>query len=210
MERLDGHESDRVGIAQAPGGHSSPLRCGSHAGPRWHVVQTHRGAESLVVDELANQGFSTLCPLRRIDPDDQKPGQPRRHRKRQRFARFGAAFPGYLFVLFDQHSQPWRCIHSTRGVKRLFSWDEERPIPVPVGVVERLMVAMSRNIMPVIDPEAHEDLADGAIVDIIGTALAGQAAVVLRGKVHAGAVSVQILATGWVAEVPRECVAVAA
>lgn len=183
-----------------------PSECGSRSGPRWYVLQTHRGAEPLAVEELSNQNFATLLPLRRIGPDEPAPHQPRKHRRRAHFARFAAAFPGYLFVLFDMDRQPWRAIHSTRGIKRLFSYADERPIPVPVGVVEGMMARMSRNMLPTLTIREDDPLDDGVIVTV--TSMGGQPALVVRGALKAGCVRVQMLATGWPAEVPRSMVAV--
>lgn len=203
---VDSGARNRIGGEEALSG-ARPLECGSRSGPRWHVAQTHPGAEALAVSELANQHFASLLPLRIHEPQPEAPNAPRRHRKRNSLPRFGPAFPTYLFVLFDVARQPWRTIHSTRGVKRLFSYDPERPIPVPVGVVERLMAQLARNQIPVLSRHMPQpDAAPvplGAIVTIMAEPFARQDAICIRSDDRAGCIRVQILATGWEVEVRR-------
>jgi transcription antitermination factor NusG len=172
------------------------------------VLQTHRGAEALVVEELANQNFASLLPTQRLDPKPDLPGAPRRHRKRHELPRLAPAFPGYLFVLFDRASQPWRAIHSTRGVKRLFSTAPEAPTPVPVGVVERLMARLSKSLALSMPGGPDEALCDGAIVTVLAGPFERQEAIVIRGSVQRGEVRVRLLASGWEADVTRGIVAV--
>lgn len=49
-------------------------------------------------------------------------------------------FPNYIFVIMDPSVQRWRAVNSTIGVASLIM-GKERPIPVPVGVVEALVTA---------------------------------------------------------------------
>jgi len=56
-------------------------------------------------------------------------------RKRQRIR---PLFPNYLFVAFNVMDMAWRTIPHTVGVRRLFSSDVEKPIPLPAGFVEEL------------------------------------------------------------------------
>lgn len=193
---------------RVPDGHAlpgvRPLECGSHSGPRWYVVQTHRGAERLAVLELANQDFPTLLPLRCLAPKPDEPSGPRRHRRREAAPRIVPAFPGYLFVLFDQAAQPWRRIHGTRGVRRLFSTSPERPTPVPVGVVERLMAKLSaQNIADVPLSEAGDPVPDGAIVTVLSGPFVRQQAICIRSAARNTVVVVRLLTLGWDVELPR-------
>ncbi len=187
-----------------------PSECGSRSAPRWHVVQTHPGAEPLAVTELANQHIASLLPLRIHEPEPDAPNAPRRHRKRSTLPRFGPAFPGYIFALFDVGADRWRSIHSTRGVKRLFSYDPERPIPVPIGVVERIMANLSRNLIPVVSRHMPRPNAApiplGAIVTLIAEPFARQDAICIRSDDRGGCIRVQMLATGWEVEVSRDAV----
>jgi transcription antitermination factor NusG len=197
---LDAPRADHVTDKGALSG-ARPSECGSHSGARWYVVQTHRGAERTAVIELANQDFAALLPLRRIDPKPADPSAPRRHRKRDELPTVAPAFPGYLFVLFDQAAQPWRAIHSTRGVKRLFSITPERPTPVPVGVVERLMARLAKDMVAKLPTEAGDPIPEGAIVTVLSGPFAGQEGVCIHG--NGRHVRLRMLASGWDLEMPR-------
>jgi transcription antitermination factor NusG len=105
-----------------PNGHPE---CGSHSGARWYCVQTVRGRESEVRDRLEAQGFGTFLPLVQVARDGK--------------AVMEVAFPSYAFVRFDVAAQQWRCIHSTRGVRRLFSTAPERPTPMRDAAFARLL-----------------------------------------------------------------------
>jgi transcriptional antiterminator RfaH len=52
----------------------------------------------------------------------------------------GAYFDGYLFVSLDIQRQRWSPINSTVGVRKLVMSDR-KPIPVPYGIVEALILA---------------------------------------------------------------------
>jgi transcription antitermination factor NusG len=203
---LDRNARHAVADAGALSG-ARPSECGSHIGPRWYVAQTHPNAERLAMVELANQDFASLAPLRRIEPQPRPSNQPRRHRKREDGPRTTLAFPGYLFVLFDRDAQPWRCIHHTRGVKRLFSLSEDRPIPVPIGVVERLMAKLAKDLSIALPHKADDPIPDGALVRVLSGPLAGSEAICLRSSPR-GPVHARMLATGWQMELPREALSV--
>lgn len=47
-------------------------------------------------------------------------------------------FPGYIFVELDPDRNQWRSVNGTIGVRNLISGDG-RPLPVPVGFVEKLL-----------------------------------------------------------------------
>jgi len=206
---LDTTHRDGVTERHALSG-ARPSECGSHSGPRWYVAQTHRGAERLAVEELANQNFATLLPLRRRDPRPVDPSAPRQHRKRDDGPPYTAAFPGYLFVLFDITADPWRCIHSTRGVKRLFSISEDRPVPVPVGVVERLMARLSKGLVMHLPTEPGEMIPDGALVSVLSGPFLGQQGVCLRSDIRAGTVRLRLLTSAWDVDIARAEVGLAA
>jgi transcription antitermination factor NusG len=109
----------------------SSLPCGSHLDlpnrrPRWFCIETHPRAELLAILHLMRQQFTVHCPKLR----EWKAGKS---------LVTDVMFPGYLFVQFDRDVDHWRPIVSTRGVKRLFSTTPERPVPMPIGVVEDLM-----------------------------------------------------------------------
>lgn len=200
-ETVDTANPDPLARSQVLPG-SRPAECGSRMGPRWYVVQTHPGAERRAIIELANQDFAAVTPMRRIDPLPPIPGAARSHRKPGQ-PTLRPYCPGYVFVLFDQDVQPWRAIHNTRGVKRLFSYDPERPIPVKVGVIERLMVEMSRSIAGVIPTAADTDpLPPGIIVRVLTPGMRGEMALVMPER-KPGLQRVQMLRNGFLAWLPR-------
>lgn len=205
METLDSPSVDSVTTGYALSG-ARPSECGSHSGARWYVAQTHRGAERLAVEELANQHFATLLPMRLIMPQPRDPAAPRRHRRQDDLPRVSPAFPGYLFVLFDQHAQPWRSIHSTRGIKRLFSTAPERPTPVPVGVVERLMAGLTKSLAMALPTDDAEPIPEGAICLVLAGPFARQEGVCIRSG--RGTVRLRMLAAGWDLDLRRDQVEV--
>ena len=94
---------------------------------RWFVAQTQPGKERLALRHLANQQFTTFCPLRRV---------AKRSGKR-RMTVLSSFFPSYVFVQFDPKNERWRSINGTIGVARLVSFGPE-PAAMPKGLVERL------------------------------------------------------------------------
>jgi transcription antitermination factor NusG len=100
---------------------------------RWYVAQVHPGCEQAVAHELTKQGFVPFAPQ----------FQTRRITRGHEIFTLRQLFPGYQMVSFDIDVQRWKVINSTRGVVKLFmsrkAGDiDPTPIPVPVGVVERL------------------------------------------------------------------------
>jgi transcriptional antiterminator RfaH len=92
----------------------------------WYLVQAHPAKETLAKTMLTNQGFTVYVPQYMKEFPKAK-------------SRLAPLFTGYLFVQFDVRRDRWPCIHSTFGVKRLFSFDPNRPILLPLGMVENLM-----------------------------------------------------------------------
>jgi transcription antitermination factor NusG len=96
-------------------------------GERWYVVQTLPFREAKARMQLESQGFRVFLP---------------RHTKTIRHARrlmtvSAPFFPRYMFVVLDLGRDRWRSINGTFGVAGLLTANE-RPMPVPAGVVERL------------------------------------------------------------------------
>lgn len=104
------------------------LPCGSYQ-PRWYVVQTRWQMEDVAAGELVNQSFTVYCPKR----------QAVKKRIGGELAML-PLFPRYIFVEFDVESDPWRYIYGTPGVVTIFGETPERPLPVPRGVVEELLM----------------------------------------------------------------------
>jgi transcriptional antiterminator RfaH len=81
----------------------------------WFVVNTQPHKEALAIANLANQGFTTYCPLvrRRI-----------RHARRSRDV-LRPLFPGYVFVESAFDKSAWRPLLSTFGVRSLVRSGDE-------------------------------------------------------------------------------------
>ena len=94
---------------------------------RWYVVHTQTRKEALAAQHLGNQGFETFLP---------RYGKRRRHARRSELV-LAPLFPRYLFVRIHTGHQRWRSINGTVGVSSLLS-DGERPLAVPVGIVEAI------------------------------------------------------------------------
>jgi transcription antitermination factor NusG len=106
---------------------SLPLR----EGERWFVAQTLFHREQLARFHLGAQGFRAFLPRFR---------KTVRHARRLQEA-IAPLFAGYIFVLLDPERDRWRSINGTFGVARLVT-AQERPVPVPTGVVETLLAAV--------------------------------------------------------------------
>jgi transcription antitermination factor NusG len=111
--------------------------------------------ELIAVGELVKQDFPAFAP--RIQRD--LPGGVRT---------VSLLLPGYLFIRFNRDLERWRRVVSTPGIRYLFGVSEELPIPVPVGIVEK-MIASARgdNIVVVEDLVGPEQLAVGEEVRVI-------------------------------------------
>src|SRR5271154_3971476 len=106
------------------------LREPGEDGRRWRLVRALTGREVFAAEQLQRQGFVTFLP---------KQLKTVRHARRVRVA-LGAYFPGYLFVRLDLAKDRWRSVNGTLGVSHLVG-SEDRPTPVPLGVVEALIEA---------------------------------------------------------------------
>ena len=128
---------------------------------RWYVVRTQSQAEAKAVWHLANQGFE--CFLRRVVA-------LRRHARRVEPV-LAPLFPRYLFANLDLDTAAWRAINGTRGVVGLLT-DGARPLAVPAGVVESLIVKSdSRGVVP---PAVLGAFTKGTSVRIKAGTYAGQ------------------------------------
>jgi transcription elongation factor/antiterminator RfaH len=133
-------------------------------GPRWRLVRALTGREVFAAEQLERQGFVTFLP---------KQLKTVRHARKVRVA-LGAYFPGYLFVELDLAKDRWRSVNGTLGVSHLIG-AEERPTPVPRGVVEALIEAAdARGVL------TGPPLNAGQKVRIIAGAFADKLAVIER------------------------------
>jgi transcription elongation factor/antiterminator RfaH len=97
-------------------------------GERWFVAQTLTRREQIARFHLGAQGFRTFLPCFH---------KTVRHARRLREV-IAPIFPGYIFVVLNPERDRWRSINGTFGVARLVS-AAQRPVPVPMGVVEALL-----------------------------------------------------------------------
>jgi transcriptional antiterminator RfaH len=135
------------------------------AGERWYCVMTQPRREPLARDQLERQGFRCFLPLLR-----------RTVRHARRLATVQAPlFPGYAFLALDLGRDRWRSVNGTRGVLRLVLAGD-RPLPVPVGVVETLLAAA--DLAGAV--RMAEDLRPGDRVRILAGPLADRLATVTR------------------------------
>jgi transcriptional antiterminator RfaH len=81
---------------------------------KWGVINTHPHKETLAIENLQRQNFTTYCPLTR---------KRIRHARREQDV-LRPLFPSYVFVKIDTNIHRWRCISSTFGVRSLISCGE--------------------------------------------------------------------------------------
>jgi transcription elongation factor/antiterminator RfaH len=99
------------------------------ANERWFLVHTQPKSERKAELHLGAQGFRTYLP--QID-------KTVRHARKLNTV-WAPLFPGYLFIILDLGRDRWLSVRSTIGVSRLFTTQDGRPVPVPVGIVESLI-----------------------------------------------------------------------
>ncbi len=102
---------------------------------RYYVAQIQPGAEQLAKVELQKVQIPVIALTRIYEspPDRVRPW-------RGAVQRSAPLFPGYLFLQLDVAlpGAGWRIAASRRGVHCLLGPTPERPMPVPVGIVEQL------------------------------------------------------------------------
>ena len=65
---------------------------------KWYLIKTKPRQESTAIVNLENQGYTTYCPVVKINKKNV------------------VLFPGYLFIYLDKHNENWSPIRSTKGV----------------------------------------------------------------------------------------------
>lgn len=113
---------------------AKPVEVHDARAERWYVVQTHRHSEGLAERHLLSQKFRTFLPKRR---------RTLRHARSIKTV-YAAYFDCYLFVRLDIQRQRWSPINSTVGVRKLIMVNH-RPVPVPCGVVESLILVTDED-----------------------------------------------------------------
>ncbi len=130
-------------------------------GERWYLAHTLPNKEATVAMRLAAQGFRNFLP-RRI--------KTVRHARRMRQVN-APVFPRYIFVALDLDRDQWRSVNGTIGVSSLFM-AQDRPLPVPVGVVETLIISADRAGRPRFAQNLHRGqtvrLINGPFAEALG------------------------------------------
>src|SRR5215467_11198728 len=103
---------------------------------RWFLAYTLPKSEGKAELHLGAQGFRTYLPQIQ---------KTIRHARQLKTIR-APLFPRYLFVILDLERDRWLSVRSTVGVSRLFTTQEGRPVPVPVGIVEALIEQSDGNL----------------------------------------------------------------
>ena len=130
-------------------------------GERWFVAFTQARRELLAVENLRRQGWQTFLPFQVAT---------RRHARKFRTVQ-APVFPRYVFVALDLDRHRWRSVNGTFGVQRLVM-AADRPLRVPVGVVETLMQSTDRSgnlkFTAALEPGSRVRLASGPFADMLG------------------------------------------
>jgi transcriptional antiterminator RfaH len=130
--------------------------CGSHGGLRWYCAAAAPRREVDARDALEDAGFAAFLPLVAVTI---------RHARKERVEQ-RAVFPGYLFVALDVSRPGWRLAAHTKGIRRLFGSTPERPTPLPIGLVERMLaVGFDQPIVADVTPALIAAGADVRITD---------------------------------------------
>jgi transcription elongation factor/antiterminator RfaH len=98
-------------------------------GERWFLAHAQPKSECKAELHLGAQGFRTYLPQIQ---------KTIRHARQLKTVR-APLFPRYLFVILDLERDRWLSVRSTVGISRLFTTQDGRPVPVPVGIVEALI-----------------------------------------------------------------------
>jgi transcription elongation factor/antiterminator RfaH len=129
---------------------------------RWFLAHTLPKSEWKAELHLGAQGFRTYLPQIQ---------KTIRHARQLRTVRT-PLFPRYLFVILDLERDRWLSVRSTVGVSRLFTHQDCRPIPVPVGVVEALIERSEANVTRLdtgLVKGQHVRILCGPFADFVGT-----------------------------------------
>jgi transcriptional antiterminator RfaH len=116
---------------------------GSHS--RWYAVQTLACREAGAAIQLGGQGFRVFLPQFL---------KTARHARKIRTVR-ASLFPGYLFVSLDLERDRWRSVNGTINVSRLVMAGD-RPLAVPIGIVERLIACVDGTGVCRLDGDLRE------------------------------------------------------
>jgi transcription elongation factor/antiterminator RfaH len=129
---------------------------------RWFLVHTQPNSERKAELHLGAQGFRTHFPQIQ---------KTVRHARQLRTVR-APLFPRYLFLILDLNRDRWLSVRSTIGVSSLFTCGD-RPVPVPKGVVEALIMRTDEANLTRFDVDLTMGqmvrILSGPFADFVGT-----------------------------------------
>src|SRR6516162_1142759 len=129
---------------------------------RWFLVHTQPKSEHKAELHLGAQGLRTYLP--QIE-------KTVRHARQLRTVR-APLFPRYVFIILDLGRDRWLSVRSTVGVSSLFTC-EDRPVPVPGGVVEALVARTDEAGLALFDAGLTTGqtvrILSGPFADFVGT-----------------------------------------
>jgi transcription antitermination factor NusG len=127
-----------VVLEHKPNVQSTPVakRLSLEQGERWFVARVHPNRENSAQFNLDQLGFRSFAP---------RVSRTVRHARKEHTV-LAPLFPGYIFLILDLSRDRWRAVNSTIGVASLIM-GAEKPMPVPRGVVEGLLVAENSGIV---------------------------------------------------------------
>jgi transcription elongation factor/antiterminator RfaH len=129
---------------------------------RWFLAHTQPKSERKAELHLGAQGFKTYCP---------QVQKTVRHARQLRTVR-APLFPRYMFLILDPGRDRWLSVRSTVGVSSLVTC-EDRPVPVPKGVVEALIARTDEANLTRFDVDLNTGQAvrilSGPFADFMGT-----------------------------------------
>lgn len=157
-----------LGSADSLGGDVGPGEAAANTalslGPDecWICVHTAPHKEFAAAMNLDKQGYRSFVP---------KITKTVRHARQTKVTSV-AFFSCYLFVVLEPAMQAWRPITGTFGVRSLIL-ENQRPKPVPSGVVESLIEltndAGSLDFRDALSPGQQVRLLSGPFADLVGT-----------------------------------------
>src|SRR5215831_1021118 len=129
---------------------------------RWFLVHTQPKSEHKAKLHLGAQGFRPFLPQIQ---------KTVRHARQLRTVR-APLFPRYMFLILDPGRDRWLSVRSTVGVSSLFTC-EDRPVPVPKGVVEALIARGGEANLTLFDAGLTTGqtvrILSGPFADFVGT-----------------------------------------
>lgn len=168
--------------------------------PRWYVAAIMVGYEATALVHLARQGFESFIPYGRpAEPARKYEIEPEYVRAGKKLVATGLPrFRGYAFVSLDLDCDQWRSVNGTRGVRHLLPLACERPIPLPMGFVERLRTEPGKADEILIEYAADQ------LVKIIAGPFAGNKATVRSQDKPGGRIRGELAESGWPVSLPIE------